>query len=75
MNNGWDRSVSFWIAAMGEQGDGSREHVLDPIMLKRASAQRFERALDVGCGEGRFCRMLRAKGIFVVGIDPTVSAH
>jgi ubiquinone/menaquinone biosynthesis C-methylase UbiE len=48
-----------------------REHVLDPTMLKRASAQRFERALDVGCGEGRFCQMLRAKGIPVVGIDPT----
>jgi len=71
MNNGWDRSASSWIAAMGEQGDWGREHVLDPIMLKRASAQRFERALDVGCGEGRFCRMLRAKGIPVVGIDPT----
>jgi ubiquinone/menaquinone biosynthesis C-methylase UbiE len=71
MNDGWDRSASSWIAAMGEQGDWGREHVLDPIMLKRASARRFERGLDVGCGEGRFCRMLRAKGIPVVGIDPT----
>src|SRR3984957_8934016 len=71
MNDGWDRSASSWIAALGERGDWGREHVLDPIMLKRASAQRFERALDVGCGEGRFCRMLRAKGIPVVGIDPT----
>jgi len=33
MNDGWDRSASAWIAAMGEQGDWSREHVLDPIML------------------------------------------
>jgi ubiquinone/menaquinone biosynthesis C-methylase UbiE len=56
---------------MGERGDWGREHVLDPIMLKRALARRFERALDVGCGEGRFCRMLRANGIPVVGIDPT----
>jgi hypothetical protein len=63
MNDGWDRSASSWIAALGKRGDWGREHVLDPIMLKRASAQRFERALDVGCGEGRFCRMLRAKGI------------
>jgi SAM-dependent methyltransferase len=71
MNDGWYRSASSWIAAMGEQGDWGRVHVLDPIMLERASAQGFERALDVGCGEGRFCRMLRAKGIPVVGIDPT----
>src|SRR5215475_15703711 len=38
MDNGWDRSASSWIAAMGEQGDWGREHVLDPIMLKCASA-------------------------------------
>jgi SAM-dependent methyltransferase len=71
MNDGWDRSVGPWIAAMGERGDWGREHVLDPLMLERVSAQRFGRALDVGCGEGRFCRMLQARGIPVVGIDPT----
>lgn len=71
MNDGWDRSVGPWIAAMGERGDWGREHVLDPIMLERVSARRLGRALDVGCGEGRFCRMLQARGIPVVGIDPT----
>jgi SAM-dependent methyltransferase len=71
MNDGWDRSAGPWLAAMGERGDWGREHVLDPVMLERVSAQHFERALDVGCGEGRFCRMLQAKGIPVVGIDPT----
>jgi SAM-dependent methyltransferase len=71
MNDGWDRSAGAWIAAIGEQGDWGREHVLDPIMLERASARRFKRALDVGCGEGRFCRMLQARDIPVVGIDPT----
>ena len=29
------------------------------------------RALDVGCGEGRFCRMLQERGFETVGIDPT----
>ena len=71
MSDGWDRSAGSWIAAMGERGDWGREHVLDPIMLERVSARRFKRALDVGCGEGRFCRMLRANGIPVVGVDPT----
>jgi SAM-dependent methyltransferase len=56
---------------MGERGDWGREHVLDPAMLGRLDGRRFERALDVGCGEGRFCRLLRARGIPVVGIDPT----
>jgi len=71
MSRGWDHSARAWIAAMGERGDWGREHVIDPIMLGRASALRFERALDVGCGEGRFCRMLKARDIRVVGIDPT----
>ena len=28
------------------------------------------RALDVGCGEGRFCRMMQDRGVQTVGIDP-----
>jgi ubiquinone/menaquinone biosynthesis C-methylase UbiE len=27
-------------------------------------------ALDVGCGEGRFCRMLASRGAVTVGLDP-----
>jgi len=56
---------------MGERGDWAREHVLDPVMLSRVAAGRFGCALDVGCGEGRFCRMLKAAGVAATGIDPT----
>jgi ubiquinone/menaquinone biosynthesis C-methylase UbiE len=45
--------------------------VLDPIMLPRALTRSPKKALDVGCGEGRFCRMLKQHGIDVTGIDPT----
>ena len=71
MDDGWEQSAGAWIASIGDKGDWGREHVLDPVMLERISAGQFERALDVGCGEGRFCRLLKAKGIPVVGIDPT----
>ena len=57
---------------MGERGDWARENVLDPVMLGRVAAGRFERALDIGCGEGRFCRMLKAAGVAATGIDPTL---
>ncbi|WP_407181044.1 class I SAM-dependent methyltransferase [Bradyrhizobium sp. STM 3562] len=56
---------------MGERGDWAREHVLDPVMLGRIQGRGFQRALDVGCGEGRFCRLLNAAGIHTTGIDPT----
>ena len=71
MSDGWDKSAAAWISAMGDRGDFAREHILDPVMMERATARKFESALDVGCGEGRFCRLLRANHIPVVGIDPT----
>ena len=56
---------------MGEHGDFGRRYVLDPVMLPRALARSPRKALDVGCGEGRFCRMLKPHGVDVTGLDPT----
>jgi ubiquinone/menaquinone biosynthesis C-methylase UbiE len=70
-NDGWQDSADAWIADMGDHGDFGRRYVLDPVMLPRALACAPRRALDVGCGEGRFCRMLRQRGIDTVGLDPT----
>lgn len=67
-DGGWAASAGAWIAAQGEHGDFARRHVLDRPMLKAARGAR--RALDVGCGEGRFCRMMAEVGIEVVGVDP-----
>ncbi|WP_353645097.1 methyltransferase domain-containing protein [Mesorhizobium sp. WSM2239] len=65
--------MEAWIAAMGSRGDYTREHVLDAPMMARVRGRGFEFALDVGCGEGRFCRMLQDCGIRTVGIDPTAA--
>jgi len=71
MSDGWDQSSGAWIRSMGDRGDFARAHVLDPVMLERATTRNLKSALDVGCGEGRFCRLLRANHVPVVGIDPT----
>jgi SAM-dependent methyltransferase len=71
VDNGWTLSADAWIADMGDHGDFGRRYVLDPVMLRRALAASAARALDVGCGEGRFCRRLAAAGIAVAGLDPT----
>lgn len=73
MSSGWDASAAAWIDVVGEHGDWGRRHVLDRPMLARATATPVARALDLGCGEGRFCRMLRAHGIATVGVDPTAA--
>lgn len=71
MSNGWPESAAAWIADMGERGDFGREFVLDVPMMERVRGRDFGSALDLGCGEGRFCRMLQACGIRAIGIDPT----
>lgn len=71
MSDGWKESAQAWIASQGERGDWSREFVLDAPMLARVRALPAGLALDVGCGEGRFCRLLRAEGWQATGVDPT----
>jgi SAM-dependent methyltransferase len=77
MSDGWAESAEAWIADMGDEGDFGRQFVLDPPMLARAAAMagsaRFTEALDVGCGEGRFCRMLADLGMDTTGVDPTAA--
>ena len=71
MSNGWTESADAWIAEQGADGDLSRRFILDARMLERVDSLAPAKALDVGCGEGRFCRILRQRGIATVGIDPT----
>jgi SAM-dependent methyltransferase len=58
---------------MSEAGAFGRQHVLDAPMLARIAGKGFRRALDVGCGEGRFCRSLAERAIATTGIDPTAA--
>lgn len=68
----WDDSASAWIASQGEHGDKGRRYVLDRCMRERIEGRGRARALDVGCGEGRLCRMMRSWGVAeTTGIDPT----
>lgn len=70
---GWEKSADAWIAAMGTRGDFAREFILDPPLVERVRTGKYRQALDVGCGEGRFCRLLGAMGIQCVGLDPAPS--
>ena len=69
--SGWQESAGAWIEEQGKEGDFGRKYILDPVMVPRALARGPRTALDVGCGEGRFCRLLRKQGVAATGIDPT----
>lgn len=73
MTQGWDASAQAWIDVQGDAGDFGRVHVLDTPMLALIDQLAPARVIDVGCGEGRFCRMLAARGVATVGNDPTAA--
>lgn len=68
-DNGWETSVRGWLDIIDD--DPNRKILLDPVMLRLCGDVRRKRVLDVGCGEGRFCRLLRDRGASAVGVDPT----
>ena len=73
MTDGWDASARAWIEEQGAAGDFAREFTLDGPMQARVRTAAPVAVLDVGCGEGRFCRWLAEQGIGAVGIDPTAA--
>jgi SAM-dependent methyltransferase len=68
VDGGWSRSAEAWIALAPEHT--TRKLLLDPILLSEAGEVADKRVLDLGCGEGRFSRILAERGADTVGIDP-----
>lgn len=68
--NGWLSSSQAWLSRMPEAGDFAREFVLDRPMLERARLSQANTMLDIGCGDGRFCRLAKELPLKATGIDP-----
>ena len=71
MDIGRDGSADSWISPMGEEGDLSQYAVIYSPMPKRVRASGAKAVLDVGCGEGRFCRIKAEFVPVITGLDPT----
>lgn len=67
---GWVASARAYIDFQ-DGGDPSRVVLLDPVMLRLCGDVAGQRVLDLGCGDGRFCRMLAERGARCAGIDVT----
>ena len=65
----WESYAPFWIRKCRE-GEANREGMLDDWMLKTLGSVAGLKIVDLGCGEGRFCRILSRLGASnVLGID------
>lgn len=69
-DNGWETSAEAWTRCV-DNGEFNRVRTLDPEMLEICGDVSGKRVLDVGCGEGRFCRMLAERGAVTTGLEPT----
>ncbi len=65
----WAAFAPTWIERMSTGGDGAREGLLDDWMSDVVGDVAGRSVIDLGCGEGRFCRMLAARGARTLGVD------
>jgi len=66
----WNALAPAWVRESREGLNLNRTALLDAPMLAACGDVRGLRALDSGCGEGRFCRMLAERGaVYVLGVD------
>ena len=66
----WIALAPAWIREAREGVNPTRTGLLDRPMLQACGDVTGVRALDCGCGEGRFCRMLAQRGAaYVLGLD------
>ena len=63
----WAESVEDWV----HQNQSVRTGMLDSWMLEALGDVSGKRVIDIGCGEGRFCRLLTGLGAETTGIDLT----
>lgn len=68
----WDQSALAWIE-MQSQGEFHRVSLLDDHVLRAVGDVDGLVVVDVGCGEGRFARMLAERGAITIGVDPTAA--
>ncbi|MEM6820430.1 MAG: class I SAM-dependent methyltransferase [Verrucomicrobiota bacterium] len=66
----WQKLSEPWIKESRNGPNANRSGLLDEPMLSACGSVIERDVLDSGCGEGRFCRMLRSLGAReVVGVD------
>ena len=65
----WTALSDYWINLMETNQSIHREGMLDGWMLEAVGDVTGLKVIDLGCGEGRFSRMLAERGAGVTGVD------
>jgi 2-polyprenyl-3-methyl-5-hydroxy-6-metoxy-1,4-benzoquinol methylase len=71
--NEWSSVTNEIIDNFGDEGDFTRQVILNPILLKILGDVKGKVILDAGCGTGYLSRMLAKRGAVVTGIEPSLN--
>ena len=69
----WSTVNEEEIKAFGDEGDLSRQGLLNPIIEKLSGDITGKKVLDAGCGTGYLARIFAKKGAVVTGVEPAES--
>jgi ubiquinone/menaquinone biosynthesis C-methylase UbiE len=65
----WNKTAASWADFVRSDKDYYAGYVHGPALMRRVGHVDDLRVLDLGCGEGRWSRVLADKGASVVGVD------
>jgi ubiquinone/menaquinone biosynthesis C-methylase UbiE len=65
----WGNVADWYDGLVGDEGSEFHRQVIFPGVLKLLAIQKGEEVLDIACGQGVLCRVLRQHGARPTGID------
>src|SRR5690348_9268918 len=65
----WGSVAEWYDQLVGETGSEYHREVVLPGAARLLAPKPGEPAIDIACGQGVFCRMLRERGMEVTGVD------
>jgi 2-polyprenyl-3-methyl-5-hydroxy-6-metoxy-1,4-benzoquinol methylase len=71
----WAAMPADVIAAMADDGDFSKRHLVNPVLLRMLGDLTGRTVLDAGCGNGYFSRICARAGARVTGIEPASALY
>src|SRR5215472_2283029 len=66
----WSNIPPEWAEQFGDEGDTTRQYMLNPVLFSLLGDVSGQRILDAGCGQGYLCRLLAKRGAAMTGIEP-----
>src|SRR5215469_607796 len=66
----WSSTPLEWAEQFGDEGDTTRQYLLNPALFFLLGEVSGQHILDAGCGQGYLCRLLAKRGAIMTGIEP-----